>query len=114
MDITRMERDDYPRSWYEMMTKIWRDRILSMCIYDTGALYRSVGALKFAQTDADFVAIFKFLLYGLFIDIGRGGANPRRARRWYSTSWRISREVLKNHFYNRYGEAFKGITQTLK
>jgi len=79
----------------------------------------------------DMQATFRFLQYGLYVDAGTGNGYRRgnggnlqildkdyrrshkmgkgRTRRpWFSRSWYISREVLKNKYAALIGEAFVG------
>lgn len=128
---------DYSRAWYEMMTHIWRDRIDLMGCIRTGALRGSVSGGGLRVAGYDLQATFRFLDYGLYVDAGTGngyrrgnggdlrilesgyrrahGLGRRRVRRpWFSTSWRISREVLKDKLALLAGEAFVGAFDELK
>lgn len=121
----------YTEAWYKLMTKIWQDRIDLMDAVDTGALRRSVQGSGFRAAGYDMSMTFKFMQYGLYVDAGTGrgytrgnggdldklgkayrklhGLGKTRERRpWFSRSWNISREVLKNKLAQLMGQAFKG------
>lgn len=121
----------YSEEWYRKMTTIWRDRIDLMGCIRTGALRSSIqnGGLNINGYDIN--ATFRFLQYGLYVDAGTGnGYRPgeglaehidkdyrrshkhyrkaRKRRPWFSASWYISREVLKNKLASILGEDFVG------
>lgn len=123
----------YTRQWYRMMTRIWADRIELMGAVDTGRLEQSVSGGGFTATGADGLDIqmtFRFVQYGLYVDAGTGrgyrrgnggdlaflakgrkgrkGQRHRQRRPWFSRSWAISREVLKDHLARIIGDRFKG------
>ena len=109
----------YARQWYKKMTEIWEDRLHLMQINRTGALLRSVGGAGLHTSGSELEAEFRFLQYGIYVDRGtgkgytRGNAGnlaflgkayrrkkglgqPRQKRPWFSVSWAISVEVMKN------------------
>lgn len=109
-------KDITPAAWAAKMVEIWRDRLDLMGIYNTGALRQSVRQ-KSLNTGAqlfDVRASFEFLKYGVYVDAGTGrgytrgnggniaglarggGMKQRRRRPWFSRSWHISTEVLKD------------------
>jgi len=126
----------YTREWYDKMTKIWRDRIDLMGAVRTGALRSSVSGGGLAVNGYDIRATFHFLMYGIYVDAGTGngyrrgnggslaildkeyrrahGMKKQRSRRpWFSRSWYISREVLKDKLASLIGEDFKGAVASI-
>lgn len=126
----------YTAAWYEKMVQIWQDRIMTMGIHDTGALLNSVrgGGLSFKETGS--VLSFQFLLYGIYVDMGVGnGYRPgddgkihvldpiyrienklgqkREERPWFSRSWYISTQVMKEYMGKIIGEGFAGLFDSL-
>lgn len=118
----------YEDAWASKMVDIWRDRMALLDVYRTGALFRSPVAAPVARRGLDAQMTFDFLRYGIYVDAGTGngytrggdgqmvmrdkayrrarGLNkPREKRRWFSPSWRISVEVLKNHVALILGDA---------
>jgi len=135
--MLQQDLQDYSRAWYAQMVKIWRDRIDLLGCVRTGALRSSVTGGGLSLSNADMQATFRFLQYGLYVDAGTGngykrgnGGNlafldknyrkahgkgkARKRRPWYSTSWYISREVLKEKYAKMLGEAFAGAFTELK
>lgn len=121
--------DGFARGWYDMMVKIWTDRLSLMNIHRTGALRRSVEKAGFRQDRDNLELSYHFLRYGLYVDAGTGNGykhgnggkleilekeyrrmhhlgEPRKRRPWFSVSWRISVEVLKNQRARAYGVEF--------
>lgn len=130
-DNATADLQQYSREWYDKMVKIWRDRIDLFGCIRTGALRSSVAGGNFSLKDYDLNATFHFLQYGLYVDAGVGnGYRPgeglaehidktyrrthkhykkaRKRRPWFTNSWYISREVLKDKFAEIIGEAFAG------
>jgi len=112
-----------------MMTKIWRDRLAKYDVYHTGALLRSVTPGNVNVHDMQGSISFRFLQYGVYVDAGtgkgytrgndgnleflgaayrrqRGLGKPRQRKPWFSVSWRISVEVIKEEFARRLGTRF--------
>lgn len=123
------EANDYAREWYAMMVRIWEDRINRMRIFDTGDLYSSVKGAGLRTNGFTMEAAFKFLQYGVYVDAGVGngyargnGGNlefldkdyrrahnlgkSRERRPWFSPSWYISVEVLKDKIADMMGDEF--------
>ena len=123
---------EYGEGWYRMMTRIWTDRIGLMGAIRTGTLRGSVTGAGLSVTGFDMQATFRFVQYGLYVDAGTGNGyrrgnggrleildreyrqrhglkRQRKARPWFSRSWRISREVLKDRLAGLMGEAFTGL-----
>lgn len=124
----------YTRAWYDMMTKIWTDRINLLGIIDTGRLRSSVSGKSLKVDGFDITAAFRFVQYGIYVDAGTGNGyrrgNPgdlpfldknyrklkglgpaRKKQRWFSPSWAISRRVLTDKMGELVGDAFVGVVQ---
>jgi len=137
--MTSIEQDltEYTREWYAKMVQIWTDRIDLMGCIRTGALRASISGSGLSLAGYDMQATFRFLQYGLYVDAGTGNGYRRgnggnlqildkdyrrshkmgkgRTRRpWFSRSWYISREVLKNKYAALIGEAFVGAFTNIK
>lgn len=127
----------YTREWYAKMIQIWRDRIDLMGCIRTGALRQSVAGGGLKLNGYDMNATFHFMQYGLYVDAGTGNGykkgnggnlqildkdyrkshglkNQRKRRPWFSNSWYISREVIKDKFAEIMGEAFAGAFDEIK
>ena len=127
----------YSKAWYDKMVEIWRDRIDAMNILDTGALRGSVAGANFAMDDAGGQMAFKFLQYGIFVDLGTGKGykrgnggdleflgkdyrkqhnlgKARKKRPWFSKSWYISTHVIRDVYARLVGEKFAGIMDNLE
>ena len=127
----------YSKAWYDKMVEIWRDRIDAMNILDTGELRQSVAGANFAMEDAGGQMAFKFLQYGIYVDLGTGkgykrgnggdleflvkdcrkqhkfGA-ARKKRPWFSKSWYISTQVIREVYARLVGEKFVGIIDNIE
>lgn len=92
------ERRKYVQAYNATMVKIWREQIVKLGVVDTGALYRSIAAVRM-NADGKFTQITleqSFNLYGIYVDFGTGSNtwrgnggdigrdNPRKAKRWFS------------------------------
>lgn len=126
----RTIRQSYVNGWNETMVKIWRDRIMSLNVIDTGNLFNSVSALPVAH-DGRFLELLithKFVEYGLYQDFGVGRekyrGNPgdigkttksgeerkfRERRKWFSTKYYSSVMNLKDFLAESMGHEFIGI-----
>lgn len=118
----------YQRSWSEMMTRIWTDRIRLLGAFRTGRLHRSVvqGASRYG---AQAQLVFRFVQYGIYVDRGTGkgyrrgnggtlqikdkayrkvhGLGAERQRRpWFSIPWAISRRRLATEMTRQYADSF--------
>ena len=126
----------YSKAWYDKMVEIWRDRIDAMNILDTGELRQSVAGANFAMDEAGGQMAFKFLQYGIYVDLGTGkgykrgnGGNleflgkdyrkehklgkAREPRPWFSKSWYVSTQVIRDVYARLVGEKFVGIMDNL-
>ena len=127
----------YSKAWYDKMVEIWRDRIDAMNILDTGELRQSVAGAKFAMDDAGGQMAFKFLQYGIYVDLGTGKGykrgnggdlkflgkdyrkqhnlgKARKKRPWFSTSWYVSTQVIRDVYARLVGEKFVGIMDNIE
>ena len=126
----------YSKAWYDKMVEIWRDRIDAMNILDTGELRQSVAGANFAMDDAGGQMAFQFLQYGIYVDLGTGKGykrgnggdleflgkdyrkqhklgKARKKRPWFSKSWYISTQVIKDVYARFVGDKFVGIMDNL-
>ena len=126
----------YTAAWHEKMVQIWQDRIMTMAIHDTAALLNSVRGAGLSFTETGSVLSFQFLLYGIYVDMGVGnGYRPgddgkihvldpvyriehklgakREERPWFSRSWYISTQVMKEYMGKIIGEGFAGLFDSL-
>lgn len=143
IDLTRVA-GAYTKEWYDMMVRIWTDRIGMMGILHTGELRRSVGGAGLNINGLEITAAYRFLQYGLYVDAGTGNGythaaktgrrndlgqlefldedyrkehnmgKARESRPWYSKSWHISKLVLRDKLSDLMGEAFIGLFDKLE
>ena len=127
----------YSKAWYDKMVTIWRDRIDAMDILDTGALRGSVAGKGFAMDEMGGQMAFQFLQYGIYVDLGTGKGykrgnggdleflgkdyrkqhklgKARKKRPWFSKSWYISTQVIRDVYAHLVGEKFVGIMDNLE
>lgn len=127
----------YSKAWYDKMVEIWRDRIDAMNILDTGALRGSVAGNGFAIDEMGGQMAFKFLQYGIYVDLGTGKGykrgnggdleflgkdyrkqhnlgKARKKRPWFSTSWYVSTQVIRDVYARLVGEKFVGIMDNIE
>lgn len=98
------EREKYVRAWNSTMVSIWKDQIVKLNVFDTGALYSSVVALS-VDADEKFTQITLtqvFNRYGIYVDFATGrntyigndgklpGGNPRKRKRWFTRKYYAS------------------------
>ena len=134
-DTTR-QAQEYTQGWYDMMVRIWTDKIQLHGIYDTGALRSSVAKAALSLDEMSFTAAFRFLNYGVYVDAGtgngytrgnggyleimdkavryeRGLKKKRKRRRWFSPSWAISCRVIADQMQKLAGDRFVGLFDNL-
>ena len=127
----------YSKAWYDKMVEIWRDRIDAMNILDTGSLRGSVAGNGFAIDEMGGQMVFQFLQYGIFVDLGTGKGykrgtggdlqslgkdyrkehnlgKAREPRPWFSKSWYISTQAIKDVYARFVGDNFVGIMDNLE
>lgn len=128
---TEAELRQYADDWTAKMVEIWQDRLDMMAVYDTGALRRSVHPNNVHIDGLSLDVSFSFLQYGIYVERGTGngykrgndgklqflekkyrkehGLGKARERRpWFSKSWFISSEVMKEHLIKVLGDRFVG------
>lgn len=128
--------ETYAREWHRMMSKIWLDRLQLMGIYHRGMLQQSLRAMASntltLSEGYQMHATYSFLTYGIYVDSGvgngykrgNGGNLPfldhvyraekglgkaRQRRPWFSTSWRISQQVLARQLSASIGQDFRAL-----
>ena len=94
------ELKQYSKAWYEKMQMIWRDRLDAMNSRDTGKGYKrgNGGDLKFLGKD-----------YRKEHNLGKA----REPRPWFSKSWYILTQVIKDVYARFVGDKFVGIMDNL-
>ena len=128
---------DYAQGWQDKMIEIWRDRLDLLGVRDTGALRASVQKGHFDMGDAGGAMAFRYLQYGIYVDLGVGNGyrrdnggdlpfldpayrfehklgKPRQRRPWFNKSWYISVMVLKDKLAEVIGEQFAGLFDNLE
>lgn len=128
---------EYGRAWYDMMTRIWRDRLDMLVKRDTGTLFHSVQNASLQTGGMSMQAAFRFVEYGLYVDAGTGNGyyhgnlgdlqildknyrklhhmgKKRERKPWFSKSWYISRKVIADKFQQLLGDRFVGLFDNLK
>lgn len=119
------------------MVEIWRDRLDVLRVRDTGALRGSVEKGHFSIGEAGGSLAFRYLEYGIYVDLGVGNGyrrdnggdlpyldtsyrlehhlgKPRQRRPWFNKSWYISVMVLKDKLADVIGEEFAGLFDNLE
>ena len=127
---------EYAQGWYDKMVEIWRDRLDAMNVNDTGSLRGSVQKGGFTIGDAGGSLMFKYLEYGIYVDLGVGNGyrhdnggdlefldrvyryehkmgKPRERRPWFNKSWYISVMILKDKLADVIGKEFYGLFDNL-
>ena len=102
----QISNEETIHAWADITIKIWKAKITSLYIYDTGALLNSLlNTLTISAGNNVSKVEFSFKLYGIFVDMGVGreiskgnggdlGFTPVRKRKeWYSKVF--YREVMK-------------------
>lgn len=117
------QRQRYVEAWNKTMVEIWKDNILKLDVFDTGALYNSTIEMPI-QADGRFFQIslsHEFLEYGLWQDYGTGREvargnsgnigrdKVRERRRWFSGKYYSSFLNLRDFMADNVGQEFCGI-----
>ena len=117
------QRQRYVEAWNKTMVEIWKDNILKLDVFDTGALYNSIIEMPI-QADGRFFQIslsHEFLEYGLWQDYGtgrevaRGNSGDigrdkvRERRRWFSGKYYSSCLNLRDFMADNVGQEFCGL-----
>ena len=94
------ELKQYSKAWYEKMQMIWRDRLDAMNSRDTGKGYKrgNGGDIIFLGKD-----------YRKEHNLGKA----REPRPWFSKSWYILTQVIKDVYARFVGDQFVGIMDNL-
>lgn len=122
-------RRKYVAAFNDTMVKIWREKIILLGVFDTGALYNSVAGVGL-RTDGSFTSIEmeqEFLRYGLYQEMGVGhgylgnpgdvayggkhgtGVALRDKRRWFSVKYMASFYNLRDFMAENLGSQFTSI-----
>lgn len=123
-DTHQIER--YEQGWTREMMTYWRERLLRLGIYDTGALYRSLRGriTQGGQTSIE----HRFLYYGIYVAAGTGrgytrgnggdlaflkdwktSTKHRKKRDWVWKKYMSSIMRLSETEAAFYGEAYSGL-----
>lgn len=78
---------EYSQGWFDKMVEIWRDRLDVLRIKDTGALRDSVQKGHFSIGEAGGSLAFRYLEYGIYVDLGVGNGYRRDRKRTCSSSF---------------------------
>lgn len=136
MDIKPTEQQ-YLVEWRQKMIQIWQDRLDLMQVHQKGHLRSSVRATAMSVTQTEATLAFQFIQYGIYVDRGVGNGyrpgnggdlqflgkayrrqhhlgRPREKKPWFSRSWYISVEVLKNHMAAILGDQFSAAFDNLE
>ena len=116
----------YEEGWTREMSVYWRERMLKLGVYDTGALYRSVTGVHKGDTIEH-----RFLEYGInvaagvdirykknnggdldFLKGGNGKNKQRKKRDWFSRKYYSSVMRLSEFEASYYGQAYNGLIAT--
>lgn len=125
-NITEEELRKYEEGWTREMVNFWRERMLKLEIYRTGALYKSLTSSINGNTIEH-----KFLTYGIYVAAGvgngykrdNGGDLPflkdwkannkhRKKRDWFTRKYYSSVMKLGEVEASHYGEAYRGLIAT--
>lgn len=135
-DKPRADFAPYVRAWCDKMVEIWRDRIDLLGASPHGNLRASVKAGPRTIEGLGATVAFEFVRYGLYVDSGvgrgykpgedgkiklrdrvyrqqRGLGKERVPRPWFSKSWFISVQVIKNHLTSTVAQYFVSTAEAL-
>lgn len=117
------ERRRYVMAFNSTMLDIWRERLLLLGVYRTGALLNSLAAStpRMDGKVSEVVLSQNFLAYGVYVDAGVGKevyvGNPgdigrekkRKRKQWFSKKYYASIMNLKEFWARSIGDEFRGI-----
>ncbi len=126
----------YLAAWRDKMVQIWQDRLDLLQVHDTGRLRNSVHTAASNITQTEATLVYQFIQYGIYVDRGVGNGyrhdnggdlkflgkayrrqhhlgKPREKKPWFSPSWYISVEVLKDHLARIVGDEFRAALDTI-
>lgn len=137
-DQPRADFAPYVQAWCDKMVEIWRDRIDLLGASPHGNLRASVKAGPRTIEGLGASVSFEFARYGIYVDMGvgrgyvpdrsnhgwiklldkdyrreRGLGKPREKRPWFSKSWYISTNVIKNHLRMTAAQCFVDMAEAL-
>lgn len=106
------------KAWADIVIQKWKNKIVDLQVWDTGALYRSLlfNLIMGAGDNVERIE-FSFALYGVFVDAGHGreiskgnpgdlGFTPdRKPKLWYSRILWAETKNLSEILTDRYSEA---------
>lgn len=124
--VSEEDLHKYEEGWTKEMMVYWRERMLKLGIYRTGALYRSItGTLNGKSIE------HRFFEYGIYVAAGTGNGyyrgNPgdleflkdwktsdkhRKKRDWFSRKYYSSVMRLSEFEASYYGQAYNGLIAT--
>lgn len=120
------KRKRFVEAWNNTMIDIWQERISTLHVIDTAALWRSQLAIP-VRADGRFYDITlseSFLEYGIWQDLGTGRntaignthqkdndgwTNKRKRRRWFSIKYYSSIMALRDFMAESIGDEFKSM-----
>ena len=108
-------KNDYYQAWAKMMVTIWLDKIATLNIRDTGALFSSFQTQVAMQANGDVDKIvFSYLYYGRMVDMGVGRGlkmedSGKKGKPWYNKAWYHSIKLLTEKRVEIYGEEFQAM-----
>lgn len=133
--VTEEDIRKWEEGWTDMMVKIWRENIMRLGIFDTGALHDSLRGST-SDNGGQRVLAHTFLLYGLYVARGVGNGyrrgnsgkddenglrflgkayrqehklgEARKKRDWFSGRYLRSITVLTRVERDLYGNAYMG------
>lgn len=99
---------DTVSAWADIVLNKWRDKIIEMKVYDSGALYESLKYTMFVEAGDNPSKIeFTYNFYGIFQDRGTGTVKQRE---WNSKVYYSQVMRLKEILIEKYGQAVvKGV-----
>ena len=112
------ERRLYVEGFNKTMVDIWKEKLILLGVYNTGALYNSV-SLRSPITDDKVTSVqllHSFLMYGVYVDRGTGsntfkgnpgdiGRDNRRTRkRWFYRKYYAATMNIKEFFAEKLGK----------
>lgn len=116
-------RRRYVEAFNTTLLNIWRERILLLGAYRTGALLSSLAATtpRMDGKVSEVALSQNFLAYGVYVDAGVGKEVPvgnpgdigrekkRKRKQWFSKKYYASVMNLKEFWAKSLGDEFKGI-----
>ncbi len=103
---------DTVSAWADIVINKWREKIVEMKVYDSGALYESLKYTMLVEAGEDPRKIeFTYNFYGIFQDRGTG---TLKQREWNSKVYYSQIMRLKEILIEKYGQAVvKGVQDSM-